>query len=218
MDAFLTGLKAVIDALGSTVLLPIMIFVFALILQAKPGRAFRAAVTIGIAFIGINLIIGLMWTNLSDVGQAMVTNLHVNLDTMDVGWPSAASIAFGSSVGLWVIPIALLVNVVLLAVRLTKTLNIDLWNYWHFAFIGSMVVVVTSNLLMGMFAAAIAAALALFFADWTAKAVQSYYGTPGISIPHFNHGSGCSLRDCHQLDRRAYSRLEQDGSRSRNHS
>jgi galactitol PTS system EIIC component len=190
MDAFLAGLKAVIDALGSTVLLPIIIFFFALILGAKPGRAFRAAVTIGIAFIGINLIIGLMWTNLSNVGQAMVTNTGLHLDTMDVGWPSAASIAFGSSVGLWVIPIALLVNVVLLAVRLTKTLNIDLWNYWHFAFIGSMVVVVTGNLLMGMFAAAIAAAFALFLADWTAKAVQSYYGTPGISIPHLTTGPG----------------------------
>jgi galactitol PTS system EIIC component len=190
MDAFLTGLKSVIDALGSTVLLPIMIFLFALILGAKPGRAFRAAVTIGIAFIGINLVIGLMWTTLSNVGQAMVTNTGLKLDVMDVGWPSAAAIAFGSSVGLWVIPIALLVNVVLLVTRLTKTLNIDLWNYWHFAFIGSMVVVVTGNLLYGMLAAAIAAAFALFLADWTAKAVQSFYGTPGISIPHLTTAPG----------------------------
>ena len=190
MDAFLAGLKAVIDALGSTVLLPIMIFLFALILGAKPGRAFRAAVTIGIAFIGINLVIGLMWTNLSNVGQAMVTNTGLKLDTMDVGWPSAAAIAFGSSVGLWVIPIALLVNVVFLVSRLTKTLNIDLWNYWHFAFIGSMVVVVTGNLFYGMLAAAIAAAFGLFLADWTAKAVQSFYGTPGISIPHLTTAPG----------------------------
>jgi PTS system galactitol-specific IIC component len=190
MDAFLTGLKAVIDTLGSTVLLPIIIFVFALILGAKPGRAFRAAVTIGIAFIGINLVIGLMWTNLSNVGQAMVTNTGLKLDTVDVGWPSAAAIAFGSSVGLWVIPIALLVNIVFLVLRLTKTLNIDIWNYWHFAFIGSMVAVVTKSLWMGMLAAAIAAALALFLGDWTAKAVQSFYGTPGISIPHLTTAPG----------------------------
>lgn len=190
MDAFLTGLKAVIDTLGSTVLLPIIIFLFALALGAKPGRAFRAAVTIGIAFIGINLVIGLMWTNLSNVGQAIVTNTGLQLDTMDVGWPSAAAIAFGSQVGLWVIPIALLVNVVLLLTRLTKTLNIDIWNFWHFAFIGSMVAVVTTSLWMGMLAAAIAAALALFLGDWTAKAVQSFYGTPGISIPHLTTAPG----------------------------
>ena len=126
MEGFLAGLKMFVDTLGSTVLLPIFIFIIALILGAKAGRAFRAAVTIGIAFIGINLVIGLMWGTLTEVGQAMVANLNIQRDVMDVGWPSAAAIAFGSNVGLWVITIALLVNVLFLLLRLTKTLNIDI--------------------------------------------------------------------------------------------
>lgn len=190
MDAFLQGLKTVIDSLGATVLLPIIIFIFALVLGAKPGRAFRAAVTIGIAFIGINLIIGLMWGTLTDVSQALVKNLNIQRDVVDVGWPSAAAIAFGSNVGLWVIPLALLVNVVLLVFGVTKTLNVDLWNFWHFAFIGSLIVAATNSLVYGLIAAAIAAALALFLADWTAKAVQSYYNLPGISIPHLTSAPG----------------------------
>ncbi|HZW03811.1 MAG TPA: PTS transporter subunit IIC, partial [Anaerolineaceae bacterium] len=153
-------------------------------LGTKPGRAFRSAVTIGVAFIGINLVIGLMLGALANVAQAMVTSLNIQRDIVDVGWPSAAAIAFGSDVGLWVIPIALLVNVVLLLLRVTKTLNIDLWNFWHFAFIGSLVVAATGNLVMGLVAAAVAAAIMLFFADWTAPAVQKFYNLPGISIPH----------------------------------
>jgi PTS system galactitol-specific IIC component len=190
MEVFLTGLKAFVDTLGSTVLLPVFIFIIAIIMGAKFGRAFRAAITIGIAFIGINLVINLMWGNLSSVGQAMVTNLNIQRDVMDVGWPSAASIAFGSQVGLWVIPIAILVNIIFLVLKLTKTLNIDIWNYWHFAFVGSMVLAATGSLGMGLVAAAIAAALALFLGDWTAKAVQSFYGTPGISIPHLTTAPG----------------------------
>ncbi len=53
MDAFLSGLKSAIDTLGATVLLPVVIFVIAVVLGAKVGKAFRAAVTIGVAFIGI---------------------------------------------------------------------------------------------------------------------------------------------------------------------
>ena len=180
----LTAIKSAVDALGATVLLPVIIFFFAWILGAKPGKAFRAGVTIGVAFIGINLVIGLMWTSLSDVAQAIVTNTGIHRDVVDVGWPSAAAIAFGSSVGLWVIPLAILVNIIMLFAKLTKTLNVDIWNFWHFAFIGSLVVVVTHSLAYGLIAAAIAAALALFLADWTAKAVQHFYGLPGISIPH----------------------------------
>lgn len=61
MEVFLSTLKAIIDNLGATVALPIIIFLFAVALGAQPGRAFRAGVTIGIAFIGINLVIGLSW-------------------------------------------------------------------------------------------------------------------------------------------------------------
>jgi PTS system galactitol-specific IIC component len=190
MEVFLTTLKSVIDNLGATVVLPIIIFVVALVLGAKPGKAFRAGVTIGIAFIGINLVIGLMWGTLSGAAQAMVTNWNIQRDVVDVGWPSAAAIAFGTDVGLWVIPIAILVNLVLLVFKLTKTLNIDIWNFWHFAFLGSMVFVATNNLAYGLVTAAVAAALALFLGDWTAKAVQSFYNLPGISIPHLTTAPG----------------------------
>jgi len=190
LEGFLAGLKLFFDTFGATIMLPIIIIVLALILGAKFGRAFRAGVTVGIAFIGINLVIGLMWTTLSDVGQALVTNLGINRTVYDVGWPSAAAIAFGTDVGLAVIPIALLVNLVMLVTRLTKTLNIDVWNFWHFAFIGSLVAVVTNSLVFGLIAAALAAAFALFLADWTAKAVQSFYNLPGISIPHLTTAPG----------------------------
>ena len=74
MDVILTVIKTFFDSLGASVVLPIIIFFLALILGAKPARAFKSAVTIGIAFIGINLVIGLMWGTLTEVGQAMVKN------------------------------------------------------------------------------------------------------------------------------------------------
>jgi galactitol PTS system EIIC component len=184
MDSFLTGLKAAVDTMGPTVLLPIVIFIIALILGAKTGRAFRAAVTIGVAFIGINLVLGLMLTSIGDVAKAIVTNTGIQRDIVDVGWPSAAAIAFGSSVGLWVIPVAIAVNIALLLTRMTRTLNVDVWNFWHFAFIGSLAVAATNSLVYGLIVAALMVALCLLFADWSAKAVQKFYGIPGISVPH----------------------------------
>jgi PTS system galactitol-specific IIC component len=184
MDSFLVGFKALFDTLGSTVMLPIIIFFFAIILGTKPSRAFRSAVIIGVAFIGIGLIVGLMLGAIDGVAKAMVANAGIERDIIDVGWPAAAAIAFGSDVGLWVIPVALLVNIVLLATRLTKTLNVDVWNFWHFAFAGSLVTAATGSLALGIVTAAVAAALMLFFADWTAPAVQDFYNLPGISIPH----------------------------------
>ncbi len=184
MANFFAGLQSVLSALGATVVLPIIIFILGLVLGAKPGRAFRSGVTIGVAFVGINLVIGLMWTNLSNAAQAIVQRTGASLTAVDVGWPSAAAIAFASTVGTYIILVAIIVNIVMLAINATKTLNVDVWNFWHFAFTGAMVVAATGNLVLGLAAAAVNAAIVLFLADWTAHGVQDFFGMPGLSIPH----------------------------------
>ena len=184
MEQFATIIQNFVNTLGSTVLLPVFIFIFAVILGAKVGKAFRAAVTIGVAFVGIGLVVGLMTGSLGEVAQAMVTNTGITRDIVDVGWPAAAAVAFATNVGLWVIPVGLLVNFVLLAFGVTRTLNVDIWNFWHFALIGSLVTWVSDSLVMGLAAAAVAAAFMLFLGDWTAKGIQEFYDLPGISIPH----------------------------------
>jgi PTS system galactitol-specific IIC component len=183
MDVFLAIINW-IQGLGATVMLPIVIFLIGLILGAKPGRAFRSAVTIGIAFVGINLVIGLLVENLGGAAQAMVGRIGVQLDVVDVGWPAAAAIAFGGTVGTWIIPLSILVNIIMLVIRGTKTLNVDIWNFWHFAFTGSLVYVISHDLPLALATAALNAAIALFLADWTAPGVQDFYHVPTISIPH----------------------------------
>jgi len=46
--------------LGAAVFLPIVLFIIGLIVGMKPGKAFSSALTLGVAFIGINLLIGYM--------------------------------------------------------------------------------------------------------------------------------------------------------------
>ena len=56
----------------------------------------------------------------------MVKIYHLHLYTLDIGWPAASQVAFGTSVGAIIIPLGLLVNVICLLIGCTKTLNIDL--------------------------------------------------------------------------------------------
>lgn len=184
METVLIPLSAFLTDLGPSVVLPILITIFGMILGLKIGRSFRAGVTIGIGFIGINLVIGLLGSQVGPAAQAMAERLGVGLDVVDVGWPSSAAIAFGSSIGAMIIPLGLVVNVVLLITGLTRTFDIDLWNYWHSALIGALVAAVTGNYLLGLLSAAVHLALILSFADLTAPIVQKYFQLPDISFPH----------------------------------
>lgn len=184
MEKVLAQISAFITDLGPSVVLPVIITIFGLALGLKFGKAFRAGVTIGIGFIGINLVIGLLGGQVGPAAQAMAANFGVSLSVVDVGWPSSAAIAFGSSIGAMIIPIGLGVNIVLLLTGLTRTLDIDLWNYWHSALIGALVAAITGNFWLGVLSAAIHLAVILALADLTAPVVQKYFGLPDISFPH----------------------------------
>lgn len=170
--------------LGASVFLPVIIFFLAMAFGAKPGKSIRAALMVGVGFVGINLIIGLLMNNLGPASQAMVERFGIELSIIDVGWPASAAIAFASELAMLVIPAGIILNLVLIITKVTKTINIDIWNFWHFAFAGAMVQAVTGNIWYGLISAMLFAAIALFLADWTAPAIQQLLGMPGISLPH----------------------------------
>ena len=170
--------------LGSTVMLPIIIFVFGLIMRAGFSKSFKSGVTIGIGFTGINLVITLLTDQLGPVAQAMTERLGLDLQVIDIGWPAMSSISWAGAAAGLMIPIGLVINFVMLTLKLTKTMNVDIWNYWQFAFVGYAVTTVSGSLPMGIIAASALSILALILADYTQPFVEKFFGMPGISFPH----------------------------------
>lgn len=184
MQSLLEAVSGYVNDLGPSVVLPVLITIFGLILGLKFGKSFRAGITIGVGFIGINLVIGLLGGQVGPAAEAMATRLGVELTIVDVGWPSSAAIAFGSTIGAIIIPVGLAVNMLLLVTGMTRTFDIDLWNYWHSALIGALVGAVTGSFWLGVLSAAVHLTLILALADLTAPIVQKYFNLPDISFPH----------------------------------
>src|SRR5690625_6230360 len=124
MQGFVDFLQAFLD-LGATVILPVAIFLLGLFFGQKPGKAFRSGLTLGVAFVGIFLVIDLLVDNLGPAAQGMVEQLGVRVTVIDVGWPATSSIAWASVVAAFIIPLGLIVNVVMLLTKTTKTMNVD---------------------------------------------------------------------------------------------
>ncbi|HBG5055864.1 TPA: PTS galactitol transporter subunit IIC [Clostridioides difficile] len=173
-----------IVGLGAQVMMPIIICIFGLILGTKLGKSLRAGLTVGVGFIGLNTIIALLTDNLGPATQQMVKNLGLSLSIIDVGWPAASAIAFASTVGALIIPIGLVVNIVMLITNTTQTVDVDIWDYWHFAFTGALVAGATQSVMWGVFAAVANMVIVLVMADLTAPGIEEYLGMPGISLPH----------------------------------
>lgn len=168
---------------GPTVLLPLVLFFLALFFKVKPAKALRSSLIVGIGFVGIYAIFDILTSNVGPAAQAMVERTGISLPVVDLGWPPLAAITWGSPIVPFVIPLTMLINVAMLALNKTRTVDVDMWNYWHFALAGTLVYYSTGSFVLGLSAAAIAAIVVLKLADWSAPLVAKYFGLEGISLP-----------------------------------
>ncbi|MCM6932182.1 PTS galactitol transporter subunit IIC [Enterococcus italicus] len=171
-----------IDA-GPTVMLPVIITIIGMIFGLKISRAFKSGLTLGIGFAGIKLILDFMTTNVGPAAKAMVERTGVKLDALDVGWGSIAAITWASPIIAILIFAILLVNIVLLILKRTHTLDVDIWNYHHMAIVGVMVYFVTKNVFLGVGAAVLMAIITFKISDWSQPMVEDFFGIPGVSLP-----------------------------------
>ena len=176
---------AYIISLGASVMMPIIFTVIGLLIGMSFGKSLKSGLFVGVGFVGLGIVTALLTNNfggpLSDISSLYDLQLRV----FDMGWPAAAAVAYNTAVGALIIPICLGINVLMLLTKTTRTVNIDLWNYWHFAFIGAVVYFLSGeSLAWGYFAAIICYIITLVAADLTADRFQKYYGNlDGISIP-----------------------------------
>lgn len=184
MDAIIKVFQF-IQGLGVSVVMPIVIFIIGCAFRTGVGKSLRTGLTVGVGFIGLNLVINsLLGTSLSPAVQAMVDRYGLSLSTIDVGWPASAAIAMGSTVGLIIIPLGLLVNIVMLLTNTTQTVDVDIWDYWHFAFTGALVAIITDTLWLGIIAAVVNMVIIMVLGDVTAPEVEKSLDLPGVSLPH----------------------------------
>lgn len=173
-----------IIGLGAAVMMPIIFTVLGLCIGIKLGKALKSGLLVGVGFVGLSVVTALLTDSLGEPLKKVTEIYGLSLGIFDMGWPAAASVAYNTSVGAFIIPVCLLVNVIMLLTRTTKTVNIDLWNYWHFAFIGAVVYFASGHIGWGFFAAIVCYIITLVMADLTSKQFQRYYDKmEGISIP-----------------------------------
>ncbi|WP_338215540.1 PTS galactitol transporter subunit IIC [Companilactobacillus muriivasis] len=164
-----------IISLGASVMMPIIFFIVGLIFKMKPAKAFKAGMLVGVGFTGVSMVINLLLNALGPASKAMVARLGLHLTVTDVGWATASTIGWGSPI----MPVAvvgfLVINAILLVLNVTKTVDIDIFNFWIFLLLGAVIYAGTNNFWVAV------------VADLTQPIIQKQFPNKdlkGISFPH----------------------------------
>lgn len=183
LNGILNGIQYVID-MGASVMLPIVIAIISICIGIKVGKAIQSGLMIGVGFVGLTLLINMMSDQLGPAAQAMSKRFGLTLNVVDIGWPGASPMTWASNISTVAIPVAILVNVGMLLLKLTRTVNIDVWNIWHMAFTGAIAYTVTGSFAVGILGVVFHAAVTYKMGDLWAPLMQGYFGMDGLTVPH----------------------------------
>jgi galactitol PTS system EIIC component len=178
----LSRVIAFIFSFKAYVMLPAIILVVGVCIRMKVGQAALSALRLGVGFAGIFIAFGFFVQQIAPAVTAMVKIRGLNFPVLDVGWPPLAAITWASPIAPLTIVLVLALNLAMLALNVTRTINIDIWNYWHFALVGALVQAASGSILLGLAVTVLIAVYSFFAADWSAPMVERECGLKGISI------------------------------------
>lgn len=165
------------------VMLPVIIFILALTFRIKIVTAIKSALTLGIGFVGIFIIFDYFVKIINPVVHALITRVGLHFNVLDVGWPPLSAITWSFQLAPILIVVFMVINILMLVLKLTKTVDIDIWNYWHLIFTAALVYNLTGNYLLAVIASIFAFIIVLKLADWSAPMVNEFAGMKGICLP-----------------------------------
>ena len=181
------ALKLFFDTFGSYIMVPLILFIIALLFKAPLKKAFMSAVLAGVGLKGMEFITKAFGAVLSPLVQRLVDITGINLPVIDIGWQAVASVAYSTDIGLMYIGVGLVFQVIL---YLTKWTDIfmpsDLWNNYSIFVWGSLFFQITGHLTLAFGLMLFINVVVLLIAEVVQKRWSSYYGYPGCAMtaPH----------------------------------
>ena len=129
--------KPIID-LGAAPIMLIVLTLLAWALGVKFSKALEGGIKLAIALTGISAIINILTTAYQAPLAAFVKSTGINLSITDVGWAPLATITWGSPYTLFFLLLMVILNLIMLALKWTNTLDVDVFDIWHISFTALM--------------------------------------------------------------------------------
>lgn len=163
------------------VMLPIIIFCLALAVRLSLKKSLITAIELAVGFAGVFIAFDFFVANIKPAVEQLTIVRGLDFPILDVGWPPLAAITWASPLAAISIPLVIVLNLVMIATGLTRAIYIDVWNYWHFAFLGALVMNASGSMLLGLTATACLAIYCFKLTEWTAPDVERELGIKGVS-------------------------------------
>lgn len=147
----------------------------------------------------MSLVITFMMDSIGPAAHQFVENTGIQLNAIDGGWTSVASLAWAWPLAFLIFPLQLGINLLMIVFNWTKTLNVDLWNVWAKILTAVLIYGVSQSYTLAFIVAAIQVVVELKLGDANQKHIEHLTQIPGVTVTHGKNIIGPALYPLNRL-------------------
>jgi len=181
MQAIASAISAFFE-FKAYVMLPVIVLFLGLAARMRAKDAFLSSLKLASGFAGIFVAFNFFVSKIGPAVKSFTAARGLDYPVLDVGWPPLAAITWSWSLAPLCILIVVALNLAMLALKATDMVYIDVWNYWHFAFIGTLLLATGASLPLALVAVLAIAVFTIKTAEWSVPYVQRECGLEAIGI------------------------------------
>jgi len=136
------------DVITPAVLMMIVLTIISFAVGVKFTKALEGGIRLAVSITAIGAIMNILTGGFAEALQAFVERTGIELSITDVGWAPLATITWGSPYTLYFLLVMIIVNIVMLFLNKTDTLDVDIFDIWHLAITGLFAMYMGANLVV----------------------------------------------------------------------
>jgi galactitol PTS system EIIC component len=181
MESIAAALKAFFE-FKAYVMLPVIVLIIGIVARMRLRDALISSLRLAAGFAGIFVAFNFFVSRISPAVKAFVALRGLDYPVIDVGWPPLAAITWTWNLAPLCILLVVALNILMLATKTTSIVYIDVWNYWHFAFMGALLLASGASLPLALAAVLAIALYTIKTAEWSAPYVERECELKAIGI------------------------------------
>lgn len=187
--AWITSVLSAFFKFNSTVTIVGIILIVSFLVKVNIQKAILGALKVSIGLTGLFLVTNLIQEAMVKPITNIVSIYGFDKNIIDIGWGSVGY-AFGNTYGYFGVLVFLILNIILVSVRFTQTIYVDVFNTWRAMLLAGLIGVSTGNFWLATLAVVVFLIVDVKAADIAAPYIEKINNfPPGGSWPHGTHFS-----------------------------
>ena len=151
-----------------------------IIFRMKFDQAVKAGLLVGIGFQGLSLAVNLLTTTIQPV-MDYYEEMGSGYDVLEIGFAALGGASWTVPFAVFAIPAIVIINLILVRAKITKVLNVDIWNFMHFLVPGALAYALFGSAVVGFLVTVALSVVTLFFSQWLAPKWGEFFGLEGTT-------------------------------------